>query len=182
MAPPGYLQVGRLVKTHGVRGEIRVALFADRWEPFQDLKESWVGPSGGPFRAMAVESSRKQDRGVILKFRGVDSREAAARLVGQEVAIPRSAAPPPASGSFYHYDLLGLEVVGAGRTLGRVREILETPAHDVFVVDGAEGEWMLPATRTHIRRIDLAAGRIELDPVVDVMEFSTVEARKEERR
>ena len=63
--------------------------------------------------------------------------------------------------------------------LGRVREIVETPAHDVYVIDGSAGEWLLPATRVHIRRIDLAAGRIELDPAADLSGFAVAEARGE---
>jgi ribosomal 30S subunit maturation factor RimM len=45
-----------------------------------------------------------------------------------------------------------------------VREILETAAHEVYVVEGPGGEWLLPATRAHIRRVDLGAGRIEIEP------------------
>jgi 16S rRNA processing protein RimM len=99
----------------------------------------------------------------------VDTPEAAAGLVGHEVAIPRGEAPALPEGTFYHYDVLGLQVWEGDRPLGSVREILETPAHDVYVVQGPTGEWMLPATRAHIRRIDLAAGRIELEPWVNLV-------------
>ena len=84
------------------------------------------------------------------------------------MAIPRAEAPDPPEGAFYHYDILGLKVVHGDQSLGTVREILETPAHDVYVVRGPAGEWMLPATRVHVRRIDPAAGRIEIEPGVDV--------------
>jgi ribosomal 30S subunit maturation factor RimM len=59
------------------------------------------------------------------------------------------------------------------RPLGSVREILETPAHDVFVVQGPIGEWLLPATRAHIRRIDLAAERIEIEPMTGLVSPSS---------
>ena len=100
-----------------------------------------------------------------LKLAGTDSPEAAALLRGWELAIPREAAPDPPEGSFYHADLQGLTVTDGARSLGTVVEILETPAHDVFVVRGDAGEWMLPATRVHVRRIDLTARRIEIQPM-----------------
>ena len=106
---------------------------------------------------------------MALKLAGVDTPEAAASLVGCAVSIPRAEAPPPPEGAFYHSDILGLEVVEGDRTLGSVCEILETPAHDVYVVRGRAGEWMLPATRVHIRRIDLVAGRIEIEPGSDLV-------------
>lgn len=178
MGRPDYLILGRITKAHGIRGEVRVALYADQWTPFRGLVRCWIGPSGGPFRPVEVLSSVEGRGSVVLKLAGIDVPEAAAPLVGHEVAIPRAGAPPPPDGTYYHYDILGLEVVGAGRTLGTVREILETPGHDVYVIGGPAGDWLLPATRVHIRRIDLAAGRIELDPAADVAGLAAGEQKR----
>ena len=168
MAQPGYLILGRVIKSHGLRGEVKVACFADSWAPFWTLRCLWLGPTEGPFKPFMLEGGREGDRAVVLKLHGVETPEAAAGLVGYEVAILRAEAPAPPEGAFYHYDILGLEVIHGDRCLGTVREILETPAHDVYVVRGPAGEWMLPATRAHVRRIDPAAGRIEIEPGVDV--------------
>jgi 16S rRNA processing protein RimM len=164
MAQPGFLILGRVVKPHGVRGEVKMACHADSWEPFRDVSRVWLGPPEGPFRAVELEATRAGDRSVVLKLAGVETPEAAARLVGYEVTIPRADAPALPEGVFYHYDILGLEVLEGDRSLGTVCEVLETPAHDVYVIRGPVGEWLLPATRAHIRRIDLRAGRIEIEP------------------
>jgi 16S rRNA processing protein RimM len=169
VAPPDHLILGRIVKAHGVRGEVKVVSFADTWHPFRRLARLWVGPPGGPLRLVSVEAGHEHGREVRLKLHGVDSPEAASHLIGQELSIPRAEAPEPPEGSFYHHDLLGLLVVEGERPLGCVREILETPAHDVLVVQGATGEWMLPATRAHIRRVDLQAGRIEIEPMAGLV-------------
>jgi 16S rRNA processing protein RimM len=168
MGRPDYLILGRITKAHGVRGEAKVVLYADDWAPFRGFPRCWVGPRGGPFRSFGIEAGNERGRTVTLKLEGVDTPEAVAPLLGQEVAIPRADAPPPPEGAFYHYDILGLEVVSGDRALGSVREIVETPAHDVYVIKRETGEWLLPATRVCIRRIDLAAGRIELEPSADV--------------
>jgi len=162
MAPPGFLILGRVVKISGVQGEVKVACFADSWEPFQGLGRLWLGRPEGPCQPMQLERARERGRLVILKLTGVDTPEAATGLVGCEVSIPRAEAPPPPEGAFYHYDILGLRVMGGDQFLGTVREVMETPAHDVYVIQGPTGEWMLPATRVHIRRIDLTGKRIEI--------------------
>lgn len=168
MERTGYLILGQVVRTHGVQGEVKVIPLAAAWQPFGSLRRLWLGPPGGPYRPFEVEAQRARAGAVLLKLAGVESPEAAAPLVGWELAIPREEAPAPPEGAFYHYDILGLEVVCEGEALGRVQEILETPAHDVYLIRGAAAEWMLPATRAHIRRIDLAAGRIEVHPEADV--------------
>jgi len=168
MGQPGFLILGRVVKPYGVRGEVKMACFADSWDPFRALNRVWVGPPEGPFQPVRLERAREQDRAVVLKLAGVETPDAAAGLVGHEVTVPRADAPSLPEGVFYHYDILGLEVLEGDRSLGTICEILETPAHDVYVIRGLVGEWMLPATRAHIRRIDLAAGRIEIEPGMDL--------------
>jgi 16S rRNA processing protein RimM len=178
MARSDYLILGRIAKAHGVRGEVRVVLYADGWTPFAGLSRCWVGPPGGPVRPMEIRAVVESGRRVTIKLAGIDSPEAAGSLVGNEIAIPRSDAPSPPDGAYYHYDILGLAVVAEGRALGVVREILETPAHDVYVIDGPAGEWLLPATREHIRHIDVAGGRIELAPDADLTGLAAVETRE----
>jgi len=173
MTRPVYLTLGRIVKVHGVQGEVKVACFAECWLPFQTLEHLWVGPPEGPLRRFKLEAGREHGRDAVLKLEGVDSAEAASGLIGQEISIPRTEAPAPPSGAFYHYDILGLLVVEGERPLGSVREILETPAHDVFVIQGPTGEWLLPATHAHIRRIDVAAGRIEIEPMTGLVSPSS---------
>jgi 16S rRNA processing protein RimM len=168
MRRPDYLILGRITKAHGIRGEAKVVLYADDWAPFRGFSRCWVGPKGGPYLPFEIEGESEHGRTVALKLVGVDTPEAVAPLLGHEVAIPRADAPPPPGGTFYHYDILGLEVVAGDRVLGSVREIVETPAHDVYVIQRGSREWLLPATRVCIGRIDLAAGRIELQPSADV--------------
>ena len=168
-AGPGHLALGHVVRSQGLHGEVKVAWYPDRWEPFRTVATLWLGTPGGPRQPFQVERAWSQGRAVVFKLAGIETPEVAASLIGHEVTIPREAAPEPPPGTFYHYDILGLTVLEGGRSLGIVREILETPAHDVYVVDGAHGEWLLPATHAHIRRLDPAAGVIEIEPWGDLV-------------
>jgi 16S rRNA processing protein RimM len=89
--------------------------------------------------------------------------------------IPRSAAPTLPEGTYYHADLIGLKVVTEeGRELGRIVEILETGANDVYVVHGAGSEWLLPATKEVVRRVDLAGEMMLIRPPEGMIEAEAV--------
>ncbi len=172
MAEAAPLLLGRIAKPQGVHGAVKIAAYVDDWAPFAGFSQLLVGRSGGPFQRRAVETLHLNGRTPVVKIEGIDSPEVAREWGGAEIAIPRAEAPPPPAGTYYQYDLLGLRVEAAGRVLGTVGDVLETPAHDVYVVRTTRGEWMLPATRSIIRRIDLAAGVIEVDPAADLAGLS----------
>lgn len=113
--------------------------------------------TGGDLVEYAVERVRQAGQAWILQLRGVQTIEQAERLVGCELVILRSAAPSLPEGTYYQADLIGLLVVTEeGRELGRIVEILETGANDVYVVHGEGVEWLLPATKEVVKKIDLA--------------------------
>jgi 16S rRNA processing protein RimM len=113
-----------------------------------------------------VERVRPIGRGYRVKLGGVESPEAARELlVGRSLAVPREAVPEAGGDASYHFELLGLEVVRTdGPAVGTLIEILETGANDVYVVRGAAGEVLLPATREVIERVDVAAGKLWVRP------------------
>jgi 16S rRNA processing protein RimM len=101
---------------------------------------------------------------VVARLAGCDDRDAAARLRGAELAVPREALPAAAPGEYYWADLVGLDVVNAGgESLGKVQELFSTGANDVMRVGEGKGERLLPFVGTVVRNVDLAARRIEVE-------------------
>jgi 16S rRNA processing protein RimM len=146
---------------HGVRGEVRVKCFlAD------PMALGAYGPLSANGRTLTVESVRplKGDL-VVARFREIATREAAEALRGLELTVPRSALPEPEEGEVYHADLVGLRAeTVAGETLGRVRAIYDFGAGDVLEIEGPGGVRLLPFTKAAVPVIDLAGGRIVVDP------------------
>jgi 16S rRNA processing protein RimM len=102
---------------------------------------------------------------LTVKLRGVEDRDAAARLTGASILIRRDQLPPRGDKEYYRADLIGCEVqTTSGRTLGNVQYFVETPAHALMVVAGPAGsgqtEVWVPALADHIRRVDLAARKV----------------------
>ena len=143
-----YLPAGEIVNTHGIRGAVRVLPWADSPDFLLDFSTVYL--DGAP---MAVESASVQKTCVLLKLRGVDSVEQAQALRGKIIEIARSDAVLP-EGTFFIDDLLGMAVFDqTGAEIGKVRDVLQMPKHDVYVVRG-EKEYLIPAVPAFIKKID----------------------------
>jgi len=98
----------------------------------------------GDWQSVKVAEGQRHGKSVILRLEGHDDRDQAAALIGTEIGADRSALPEPEEGHYYWSDLTGLTVVHRdGTELGKVKEVLETGAHDVMVVQG-EQERLVP--------------------------------------
>lgn len=170
-----YLLLGRAVKAWGLEGEIKVEPYADSIAIAEGLATVDIRLAGGDVAGYSVERVRRAGSAWVLKLRGVETPEQAGRLVGCELVISRSVAPSLPEGTYYHADLIGLRVVSEeGRELGRIMEIWETGANDVYVVRGQQGEWLLPATREVVRRVDLAGEIVLVRPLEGMIEAEAV--------
>jgi 16S rRNA processing protein RimM len=169
--PSSHLLLGRAVRAWGLDGAVKVEPYADLLSVVAELGHVYLdAPESGPV-GYGVDSVRRIGASWVLKLRGVESPEEARRLVGREIAIPRSSAPVLPEGAYYHGDLIGLRVVDeGGRELGRIAEIWETGANDVYVLRGRQGESLVPATREVVKRIDLASGIMVVHPLKGMIE------------
>jgi len=108
-----------------------------------------------------VEWSRPVPGGLVMKLVGIDDRAGAEVYRGRYLEVGENAGRPAGEGRFYHHQLIGLEVVTAsGRGLGRIEEVLERPANDVWVSRDGAVEHLIPATQDAVVSVDLDAGRI----------------------
>ncbi len=154
---PLYLAVGQLRRPHGVRGEIRMEVLTDFPERLQPGRTVYVGPRRLPLRLRSV---RWHNDVLLVAFEGYDDRDRVGLLRNMLVSIPAAEAPPLPDGALYYHQVLGLTVVtDQGETLGRIVEIMETGANDVFVVQAEDGaEILLPDTDEVVLAIDTETG------------------------
>jgi len=156
---PRFLVIGRIIKPHGVRGEVRVEVHTDLPERFGWLETVYLGRKNP--RPVAIEGVRYHKSWVLLKLAGIDDRIAAEGLRSQWLQVPRELGLPLADGQYYLYQLLNLEVFTEDDIhLGKVVEVMETKANNVFVVNGQFGEVLLPDIDDVIRKIDFDNKRI----------------------
>lgn len=152
----GFLAVGRVLRSWGLKGDLKVESLSDFPERFAVGNRLWLA---GVERR--IEASRWQKGVLYLRLRGIDDPESADALRNHLLQVRERDAHPLEPDEFYHHDLLGLPVfTDDGTDLGAVREVLETGGNAVLVVRGEVGETLLPFLDDVITDIDLGAGRV----------------------
>jgi 16S rRNA processing protein RimM len=160
--------LGRIVGVFGIKGWVKVQSWTRPIENILDYPE-WQVSHAGKWQCMRLTEGRVHGQGLVAQLANVEGvritdRNQAEGLVGSEIAVGREQLPPAAPHEFYWIDLIGLEVETLeGRPLGKVRELFETPAHDMLVVKG-ERERLIPCVIGPIvKDVDLSARRIRVD-------------------
>lgn len=149
--------IGEIVAPFGLKGEVKVLPCTDFPERFEQLEEVFVAGDKVAGRMLAIEGIRPHKGGFLIKFAGIDDMSAAETLRGGELRISEAEMAPLDEDEYHVHDIIGLEVVTTdGEHLGKVREILRSPAHDVYVTDRA----MIPAVKEFVLSIDLDAGKM----------------------
>ena len=156
---PVYLTIGKLRRTHGVKGEILMDVLADDPEMIKPGLTLFVGSKHKEAKLAAV---RTADKSLIVRFEGYSDCDQAAVFRNQFVAIKTSDAQPLDSGRFYHHEVMGLKVFDeSGKELGVISEIIPTGANDVYVIKPLEGEDILvPAVKEFVMKIDTGSRSI----------------------
>ncbi len=159
MSDPDHLAVGRIVRPHGIRGELIVEPYSETIRSIDSESVVFIESLQTPYKVLALRSHQRR---LILRIEGCEDREAAEGLRGRELLIPTPDAEPLPDGVYYRWQILGLAVKEeAGRHLGTVADILETGANDVYVVRGDDtGELLLPAISDVILEVDLEGGQL----------------------
>lgn len=148
--------IGKLGKTHGLHGLIKIIPLTDFEGRFDDLKEVFVG---GNLRQ--IENVAHIGEEIFAKFKGIDDRETAKNLTNKILTVPRSQAAPLDDGEFYTFDIIGCEVFDGEKKIGVVTEVLKTGSNDVFQIETSDGkEILIPALKSVVREINIADKKI----------------------
>ena len=161
--------VGRIGRPHGLRGEVMVAVHTDFPEQRFALGSQLRSDTG---RTLTVESVRPHKGALLVRFSEVADREAAAELRGHTLRIDAAELPElDDPDEFYDHQLEGLVAVGpGGAVIGTVREVIHAPASDLLVLDTGHGDVLVPFVRAIVPEVDLATGRVVLDPPAGLLD------------
>jgi 16S rRNA processing protein RimM len=179
---PEFVIVGRIVKTHGVRGAFRVAPETDYPERLLTLRAAVLLRDD---RTLPVELDEVRPLGkdVLIHASEIATLEEAAQWRGGAVAVPRAAAAPLPAGHHYVFSVLGMAVeTDDGEALGRVAEVLRTGSNDVYVVRGLRGEVLIPAIDSVVLRVDDASGTMVVRLLPGLVEDRQVLSERSESR
>ena len=157
---PKYLVLGEILRLHGIRGEVRMRMFTDYPERLLDLEAVYIGKSADDehITRLGLKQVRFNKDYALLTLEGYSSRSASDRLRNKVVMVDIDHAVPLKDGEYYLFQLIGLKVVADKKELGWIKEVLQTGANDVYVVESrAYGEILIPAHAETIAGIDFDA-------------------------
>ena len=165
------LRVGVITSTHGVRGEVKVFPTTDDAKRFKTLKK--VILDGREPLELSIEQVKFFKNMVILKFKGYDNINDVETWRQRDLLITRDQAVELKEDEYFITDLIGLTVVNEEEAvLGRVKDVLETGANDVYVVELTGGkELLLPAINDCILNVDLEGGRMKVHVLDGLMDL-----------
>ena len=159
------VSLGCLVNTHGVQGYVCLLPYHFPCPTLRDAVTVLLQPKGAAPVAYQVEKARPHKPFILLKFKGVDSTEAARALVGATLAVKEHDLPPPAEGEFYYYQVIGMEVMTtSGVVLGTIEQVFFTGGHDVWVVHRGKREYLIPVIDEVVRSLDIPGKRAIIEP------------------
>lgn len=161
--------LGRISGLFGIRGWVKVFSYTEPREALLEYKE-WLLGEPGSWTPVAVAEAKTHGQGLVARLAGTEDRDAAARYIGADVAVPRDRLPETEQDEYYWADLEGLEVRHRdGRVLGHVGRMLATGAHDVMAVrradpEGGDREILIPfVPGEFVLAVDLDNGVIDVD-------------------
>ena len=162
---PEFLLAGKLLKPHGLNGEMWLKIITDFPEFFFSETHIFIGRE---FRRMKIQSIKQAGEKLLISFTGLDNVNDVRVLVNQDVFFATGQMPPLPEGEYYLHSLIGLAVVNlAGEEIGKISDVLQTGANDIYVIaieeSGRTKEILLPAIEAVIKEIDIQAGRVTVD-------------------
>lgn len=157
-----YFQVGVISSTHGIRGEVKVFPTTNDAGRFYKLKHVILntGKEQIPLEVQGVKQSKKF---VIVKFKGIDDINEIEKYKGAQLLVRREDAVELEEDEYYIADLLGMEVVTEEGEKGILKDVIETGANEVYVVEFETlGEILIPAIHDCILDVDVKAGSMKV--------------------
>ena len=146
-------------------------MLTDSPDRFVKLKAVWIGSEEAIATRYAILAVRVERSAVVLKLKEIDSRSLADELRGRYLFIEAKDTVAPKKGSYFIHDIIGMKVVTeAGDEVGSVRDVMELPANDVWVVAAGKKEILIPAIKEVIRLVDVNGRTVVIRPLEGMLE------------
>ena len=165
-----YIQVGKIINTHGIKGEVKVFPLTDDIFRFDELKKVYLGEAK---LKVEIESVKYHKGLVIIKFRGIDNINHVVSFKDDFIYVDEEDRIELPKGQYFIYDIVGCMVLNTkGEKIGLVTEVIQSASNDVYVVKNHEKnkEYMIPAVKEFFVLIDIKDKKIVIDPIEGMIE------------
>ena len=169
-----FITIGMIVSTHGLQGHIKVTVETDFPQRFSGSSQVYIDR-----KIMVIDEAAWHKGNVIVKLRGVDTEEEADELVGHVIEVHHNQLFNLENDEYFHFQLIDLEVItSSGDAIGKISEILSVASADVYVINGKDGEILIPATDEIIKSVDLDTGIMIIEPMAGLLGLNEKKKKK----
>jgi 16S rRNA processing protein RimM len=168
------VQVAKVTKAQGIKGEVKIYPFSSAPENFSLYRNLvFVDSSQKQVRKIELSHSRVHGNSAVLTLSGITNRNDAEQLIGCEIWIHQDELPELDEDEFYWHDFEGAEVFTvAGEYLGRVTSLMSTGAHDILVISGEGEEYMIPVRDEFLVEFNSDERRISVNPPEGLLDIN----------
>ena len=165
-----HFKIGQIVKTQGLKGEVRVYSTTDDIYRFDDLNTFYIEKDFDT--EYKVERVRYKGNLVIMKIKGIDTVEMAEKLRNKNVYVSREESRDLEEDEFFIADMIGIKVYTVNdEYVGTLDDVLQYSANDVYVIKGEDDkEYLIPAVMKFVPEIDIEEGKMIIDPIKGMLE------------
>ena len=163
-----YIQVGKVVNTHGIKGEIKIIPLTDDNKRFEELKSIYIEDENEEF---FIEKVWYKKSNVMLKLKGYDDINDVLKFKDKFILIDKKDSIDLEPDTYFIYNIIGMNVfLKDGTSVGQVKEVLQPGANDVYVIKGDKKEYLIPAVKDIVLSVDIESNKIIIDPIEGMIE------------
>lgn len=170
-----YIRVGKIINTHGIRGDVKVLPLTDNIKRFEKLKSVFIEDGKD---CLIIEKVWYSKGFVMLKFKGYDNINDVLKYKDKYIVIEEKDAVKLPEDSYFIYQIIGLDVYCSdGRKIGKIVEVLQPGSNDVYVVEeidivnNVKKEHLIPAIKDVVKHIDIENKKMIIEPIEGLIEW-----------
>lgn len=161
-----FIKVGKIVNTHGIKGELKILPLTDDMTRFEDLEYVYVEK-----QKIEIEDVWYKKNFVMLKFKGFDNINDVLCFKGKYVYVDKENAIELPEDTYFIFQIIGLNVyLKNGKFLGEIKDVIQTGSNDVYVVKNDNREYLIPAIKEVIKEINLDDKKVIINPLEGMIE------------
>ena len=170
-----FLLLGKVVRPHGLEGLLRIWSYAQSKKSFLNRGIVFLKPDSGEVREFEILSLKPHKNIYLLKLKGMDSVEEAEKYRGASILVSKGSLIREDDEEFFWYELIGLSVyLDTGEMIGKIKSILPTGSHDIYVVHKGKKEFYIPAIHEVVKEIDLKNKKMTVTAMEGMLELNEV--------
>jgi 16S rRNA processing protein RimM len=171
--PVDLVPLGKIVKPHGILGEVKIRLFNSESQTLKVGQSVWVGFGEKEYEPYVIEKLSLQFEKSRLKFKNINNRNSAELLRNFTLSVCRDELPETVDEEFYLIDLIGFNVVDqTGQLVGKVSDIMENPTNDILIISDRDKEHLIPFVDEFVTLFDFEKNQITINLIDGLIDNS----------